>query len=303
MSSKNGQTASRSSNRDLSPRQVAEAIGVSASSLKRWCDRGDLETTKTAGGHRRIPLAAVVRFLRERGYDAKRPDLLGLPAGAKLDARSTDEVLPQVVEALAEGDEARLGALFTGLYLANRSLASIADQFLQPAFAEIGRRWEAGELEVYREHRAVVIARNALSQLRALMPAAAADAPLAVSATLEGDPYLLPISVIELVLREVGWRSIVLGPNHPRETLCAALRELRPRLVCINVSFIPDREQLQADVAAIYSLATQLGIAVAIGGGRIDDELRRGLACTAHCASMAELASLARGLEPAAIDA
>jgi len=62
------------------------------------------------------------------------------------------------------------------------------------------------------------------------------------------------------------------------------------------------RDQLYADVDAIYVVASKLGVAVAIGGGRIDDELRRGLVCTAHCASTAELASLARGLEPTASD-
>lgn len=299
MATKNGQKDPARTRRDLSPRQVAEAIGVSVSSLKRWCDRGDLETTRTAGGHRRIPVAAVVRFLRERGYDAKRPDLLGLPAGAKLDARDTTEVLPQVVAALVDGDEARMAALVTGLYLAKRSLASISDQFLQPAFEQIGKRWEVGELEVYAEHRAVVVAQNALYQLRTFLPRPDPEAPLAVSATLSGDPYVLPISIIELVLRDIGWRSIVLGPNHPRATLCAALGELRPRLACINVSFIPDRKRLHEDVEAIYAVASELGIAVAIGGGRIDDALRRELSCTAHCASMAELASLARGLEPA----
>ena len=271
---------------------------MSVSSLKRWCDRGDLPTTKTAGGHRRISRAAVVRFLRERGFPAKRPDLLGLPAGTRLAARDATEVLPQLVDALSRGDEHHAVSVLTGLFLAKLSLAEISDKFIHPAFETIGRQWECGELEVYQEHRAVVVARNALDSVRSYLAAPAVDAPLAVSVTLSGDPYLLPISLIELALREAGWSATVLGPNHPADTLCVALEDIRPRLVCINVSYIPSEEALISDIRAVYETASELGIAVAIGGGRLNDDLRRKLPCTAHCVSMADLMSLARGLEP-----
>jgi excisionase family DNA binding protein len=284
--------------RELSPRQVADAIGVSVSSLKRWCDRGDLPTTKTVGGHRRIPRDAVVRFLRDRGFDLKRPDLLGLPAGTRRNARERKEVLPQIVETLVDGDEMRLVGLLTGLFLAQRSLAELADDFIAPAFEEIGRRWESGQLCVYQEHRAVVVARTALQHVRGFLPTPPADAPLGVSATLRGDPYLLPITLVDLALREAGWNGMILGPNHPRESLATALRDIRPRIACVNVSYIADRQALQADVNALFEVATSLGIALVIGGNRIDDELRAGISCTALCTSMADLVHLLRALEP-----
>ena len=40
----------------LSPRELAEAVGVSESSLKRWADRGRVHVHRTEGGHRRIPV-------------------------------------------------------------------------------------------------------------------------------------------------------------------------------------------------------------------------------------------------------
>ena len=78
MSSQNVQKPPTTSTHFLSPRQVAQAVGVSESSLKRWCDRGDIRVTKTAGGHRRIDRRVVVRYLRERGFEAKKPDLMEL---------------------------------------------------------------------------------------------------------------------------------------------------------------------------------------------------------------------------------
>ncbi|REJ65407.1 MAG: helix-turn-helix domain-containing protein [Planctomycetota bacterium] len=46
----------------LTPKQVARAISISESSIKRWCDRGAIATQYTPGGHRRIPLSGLLEF-------------------------------------------------------------------------------------------------------------------------------------------------------------------------------------------------------------------------------------------------
>ena len=54
---KNQMPASQPENEDLSPKQVALALGVSEASLKRWCDKGFLDSTRTAGA---MTVTAVV---------------------------------------------------------------------------------------------------------------------------------------------------------------------------------------------------------------------------------------------------
>ena len=58
----------------VSPKQLADAIQVSESSIKRWCDRGVIATVRTAGGHRRIPLTDVLRFVRDHDYAVLHPE-------------------------------------------------------------------------------------------------------------------------------------------------------------------------------------------------------------------------------------
>jgi putative two-component system response regulator len=54
--------------------QAATAVGVSASTLRRWADEGRIEAVRTAGGHRRFPLDAVRRLSGEQGRrSAVRP--------------------------------------------------------------------------------------------------------------------------------------------------------------------------------------------------------------------------------------
>ena len=64
----------------LTPKDLADALGVSESSLKRWCDRGLIPMVRTAGGHRKLPISGVLSFLRETQHELVSPELLGLPA-------------------------------------------------------------------------------------------------------------------------------------------------------------------------------------------------------------------------------
>jgi molybdopterin-binding protein len=49
------------------PGQIAELLGVSADTVRRWCDDGRLETTRSPSGHRVVEGAALARFVREQG--------------------------------------------------------------------------------------------------------------------------------------------------------------------------------------------------------------------------------------------
>lgn len=46
--------------------QVAEILGVSADTVRRWADDGHFETARSGGGQRLIDGASLARFLAER---------------------------------------------------------------------------------------------------------------------------------------------------------------------------------------------------------------------------------------------
>ena len=51
----------------LTPREAARMLGISYPTLKQWIYRGKLRSVRTPGGHHRIPLSALDRYLHRRG--------------------------------------------------------------------------------------------------------------------------------------------------------------------------------------------------------------------------------------------
>jgi excisionase family DNA binding protein len=275
----------------ITPKQVAQAIGVSESSLKRWCDQGLLTTVRTAGGHRRLALDDVVQFLRRSGHKLLRPELLGLPAtvgqGATVIARARD----QLRDALIAGDEEQCRRIVFDLYLSGQTACDICDRVLAEAFHDIGDAWECGELVVYRERRGCEIALKALHDLRLAIAAAPMDAPLALGGALEHDPYRLPTTMVEIALREAGWRAISLGTMLPASTLVEAVRENQPELIWVSVSSIASPHEFLQEYARLYETAAALGTAVAVGGRALTEAVRQQMDYSAYCDTLRHLVS------------
>lgn len=55
----------------LRPKDAAQILGISYSTLKQWLYRGKLRSVKTAGGHHRIPEAELDRYLHRAGKKRK----------------------------------------------------------------------------------------------------------------------------------------------------------------------------------------------------------------------------------------
>jgi MerR family transcriptional regulator, light-induced transcriptional regulator len=284
----------------VTPKQVAQAIGVSESSLKRWCDRGLLATVRTAGGHRRMAVETVIQFLRTSGQPIVRPELLGLPSTTGQGHTVVERARDQMTDALVAGDDEQCRRIVFDLYLAQHSAGEICDQVLAGAFHEIGDRWECGELAVYRERRGCEIALRALYELRSAIPAPHPTKPLAIGGTLVHDPYKLATTMVEVALREAGWRAESYGTLLPAKTLCEAVHDTRPRLVWLSVSAIDSPTEFLADCSRLYDTAAQHGVALAVGGRALDESMRHQMRYSAFCDTLGHLVTFVDTLTTAA---
>lgn len=280
----------------LTPRQVADAIGVSESSVKRWVDLGHIAATRTAGGHRRIAGSEAVRYIREHALAVQRPDLLGLPSAPTEAAVGEDEDRGErLFRYLRSGDAAEAHSLILSSYLEGSSVAQLVDGPLTHAMERIGELWVSNPSGIFWEHRATQIAFESLSRLRRLIQPAD-DAPVAVGGAPTGDRYMLASLAVAAVLEDEGFQVRNLGPETPISALALAVEELDARLAWLSVSVAVEVEKLRRDIGFWLPKLEARGAVLVIGGAKAS---RLGLARTDAVyvgRSMSELEALVRGM-------
>ncbi|MFO0865598.1 MAG: B12-binding domain-containing protein [Gemmataceae bacterium] len=280
----------------LSPAEVAAALGVGVSTVKRWVDSNILPAHRTAGGHRKLLLADVLRLVRENEFphlDLAKLSLQPSPA-------NPHHLRDEMASALENGDEPRFRSLLLRAYDSGVSLAKLVDEAIAPAMHVVGHGWEAGRLDVYEEHLGTQICVAALEALRTRVEAGIDrnDRPLAIGAAPEGDPYLVAGMVVQLTMAEAGWRSVFLGPNMPLGSLALAAETERPRLVFLSASHLEDREKFRREYTELHRRCRAVNAGIVLGGQAIDEELRAELPWSFCGHSMSQLVDFIRTLHP-----
>ncbi|MFA9460996.1 helix-turn-helix domain-containing protein [Thiohalorhabdus sp. Cl-TMA] len=282
---------------NLSPKEVAEAIDVSESSVKRWVDGGRLEAFRTAGGHRRILQEEALRFARSEGFRLVRPDLLGLPEAPVEDA-GAEEPEESFHRALMSGREAEASGLLVGRYMDGQPLPHILDTLISPSLRRIGELWRETEEGIFIEHRAADICERALDQFRELAPPLPDDAPVAVGGSSARDAHSLPSRMAATVLHEQGWRVVNLGAFTPPSTLRHAVSENGARLAWVAVTLLEPGNQIRRLVADYHAALQEEStpVSLAVGGPFFRGADISGLSGAQLVTSMGELAAFAQGL-------
>jgi len=304
----------------LSPRELAGALGVSESSLKRWVDAGKLTAARTEGGHRKISVAEALRFVRESGAPLAHPELLGMPEVAaalsplptdlsklgepgQLDGTTSSQQVNRLLAYLLNGDAVGARGWLLGLYLGGTTIDALCDGPIRDAMHGLGELWKHDHAGVFVEHRGTDACLQAISHLRSLVepevvPGRPDTRPLAVGCAPEGDPYMIPSFLAATVVASAGMRAVNLGPDTPPVALAAAVAHHKPRLVWISASTKQSTARFNDLAETIASLPA--GLTVAIGGrasaALLDAPALRGKKRSRirPCSSMADLVAVGR---------
>ncbi len=225
--------------RVLSTSEFADAIGISESSARRLADSGELKIRRTSGGHRKIPVAEVIRYAREFQADVVRPDLLGLAVSKteiENDSSHVDSWSQRLLEALSNGHYSDVIGLMQSMYINNVLVAEMCDGPIRYAMSTIGGVWPQNKRSIFIEHRATILCVRALCQIRLSLPEVSEKAPTAMGAAPQDDPYLLPSLMASLVLHECGFEEVNLGPNTPVDVLADSAEDEQPDVVWLAIS-------------------------------------------------------------------
>lgn len=284
---------------NFTPKQIASALRVSESSVKRWCDRGDIRTDRTVGGHRRIPLGFLLEFLESTNRRIVDPVAIGLEhlgnqaRGADANLIDAGEAVVQFENSLLSGSESECRRMMSSWYSTRGGVTSLADDLLCPVFRSIGQKWSEGSIDIYQERQGCEISLRLIIELRRLLPEPVGASPLAMGGAPSGDHYSLPTLLTEMVFREQGWRTSGLGANLPFSSLLSAARKQMPKIFWLSVSHVED-EAVFLHEYSDFAKRLPKGIVLVVGGRALTETLRPKMVYSAHCDGMRQLAALAK---------
>lgn len=251
--------------------QVAELLDVHPSTVKRWCNDGELAFDKTEGGHRRIHLADVLDLTRERSIHTMLDHFSPYEAhvwnavNEAAESGSFDRVHALALGWLDRGQIQRMGWLFRELGRHPRiPFEQFADRCIRGFMIQIGDLWRTGQLRSGEEHMTTEMLVETLLRLRDedlghpaiagngraapsngngrpagrhMQDLATGDHPVAVVGAMEGDRHHLASLCLRIMLERRGWHVFYLGADVPVEDFAAIQKQHAASLVC--VSFAP----------------------------------------------------------------
>ncbi|MDG1754794.1 MAG: helix-turn-helix domain-containing protein [Rhodothermales bacterium] len=234
----------------LTSTSAAKLAGVGVSSIKRWADEGKIRAVKTPGGHRRFVKTDLVDYLKN---------------GSKVSSPASENPGESWLKALLTMNTFEL----QGALLSSRgrlgSWYRVMDE-LGAGVKSLGDAWAEGEISLGEEHIATEKLSSVLSNLYDMVPETSQD-PVCLLACVEGDLHTLGLSMLRVVLREAGWRSIWMGSFTPVSELSTIIAKKEVSMVALSASRSSrNTEILEAQAEEVAAMCRDLGITLVLGG-------------------------------------
>jgi excisionase family DNA binding protein len=237
--------------------EAAELLGVHYMTAYRYVRTGRLPARKV-GQEWQVDRADVERLADPSGANA--------PPGRGR-RRNRSAVL---VDRLTRSDEPGAWAIIDDAVTGGMEPDQVYLDLLAPALAEVGDRWEQGDVTVAQEHQASALVLRLIGRLGPRFSRRGRKRGTVVVGAPPDDVHGLPSAFISDLLRGRGFDVIDLGADVPVESWQGTCRQV-DRLVALGMcASTPDRD---AEVrAAIVALRLETTAPIVLGGTGILDE-------------------------------
>lgn len=205
------------SDRLMSTGDVAEVLGVSEATVKRWSDAGTLSCIRTPGGHRKFRLRDIAMHLASRRGPVRANDV---------PPTEGDKDVDELVSALLVGDLERVSGIVAAARLQRASMASIVDTVLYPAVERVRAACVAGRCEQFHEHIAMNTVVEVCARQRSSLRVPATSRGRVVVVPAVGEKTDLLARFATLVAIEGGFEPYLLGTGLPATSVARSANDL-----------------------------------------------------------------------------
>ena len=192
------------------------------------------------------PLAALLALFSDQ------------PRGTSREVRAAGRKPPTVGDAILSGDRAGVAEVVAGLLKTRTALAIIEDDLL-PAMAEVGRRFEAGKMQLPFVLRSAEAMRAAFDVLKPHLPAGDDKGRgTLLLATVRGDVHDIGKNLVDMIVSSNGFSVVNLGVRQMPEDILEAARKHKPDAIGLSGLLVESARAMReyVEVFAGAGLAT-----------------------------------------------
>ena len=207
---------------------------------------------------------------------------------------STLPNLQSLYDAVLDGD-AKAAKLVTSQALAaGADPLKLVQDYMMPAMAEVGRRFESNEYFVPELLRAARAKKAALEQIRPLLTASGTEPVGRVAlGTVQGDLHDIGKNLVGAMLEGGGYEVLDLGVNVTAEKFIAAVKEKKANIVAMSALLTTTMPAMKATIEAITAAGIRQEVKIIVGGAPISLKYAEEIGADGYSESAAGVVSLA----------
>ena len=245
---------------DLALTDAAEILNVHYMTAYRYVRMGLLRGHKV-GAFWYVTRTDLKEFQSGRGNGVARIPTGGGHAKAPWSER--------LLARLIDGDEIGALGVMESALRSGTTMDRLYLDVLAPALVEIGERWRRGELEVYVEHRASVIAFRLIAQIGPrFIPRGVRKGEIIIGAPAN-ERHGLASAMVADIMRGQGWQVSDLGADVPTSTFVGAVNDAVDLVAVCVVVTMPESLVAGGELLAALRSARRPGVPLYLGGAGV----------------------------------
>jgi len=210
------------------------------------------------------------------------------------------EYLKQLHDAIIEGN-APVARKVTEQALADKlDPQMLVQQYMIPAMAEVGRRYEAGDYFVPELLIAARAMKGSLQLLRPLLAAGGAQPAGRVAiGTVKGDLHDIGKNLVAAMLEGAGYEIIDLGVDVPPDRFISAVKEKRADFIAMSALLTTTMTSMKTTIDAIKAAGIRSQVRIMIGGAPVTQKYADEIGADGYSSNANGAVALVRKLQAA----
>jgi 5-methyltetrahydrofolate--homocysteine methyltransferase len=208
-----------------------------------------------------------------------------------------DEKLKAIYDGVVEGDNSSVQTNVQAALDGGLQAASVLNEALIPAMAEVGRLFEEGEYFVPEMLISARAMKSAMAMLKPYLQLADVKyAGVVVIGTVKGDLHDIGKNLVGLMLEGAGFQVKDLGSDVTPEKYVEAVRENSANVVAMSALLTTTMVNMKSTIDALHEAGLRDHVKVMVGGAPVTESFAKQIGADGYASDASRAVAVAKSL-------